>query len=139
MGSGTGWSAGLARTLALWWQAWRKQARSERRPPEALVDRKLAEAALARADVDSAPAHVRSDMSWMMRHFGVDPARIAPSFGAALLGGERICANCPVVGRCQRWLYGQLTDDAPRLFCPNAQRYEDIAINQKRDELNSDD
>jgi uncharacterized protein YjiS (DUF1127 family) len=139
MGSGTSWSAGLVRTLALWWQAWRKQTRSERRP-ERLVDRTLANAALARADVTSAPAQVRSDMSRMMRHFGVDPVRIAPGFGAALRGAERICANCLVVGRCQRWLHGQLSDDAPRSFCPNAQLYEDIAISQKRpDELNSDD
>jgi hypothetical protein len=72
MGSGTSWSAGLARTLALWRQAWRKQTRSERRP-EQLVDRTLANAALARADVTSARAQVQSDLSRMMRYFDVDP------------------------------------------------------------------
>jgi hypothetical protein len=68
----------------------------------------------------------------MMRHFEVDPVRIAPAFGAALRNAERICANCFSVGRCRRWFHRQLTDDAPRLFCPNAHLYEDIAINQKR-------
>jgi hypothetical protein len=129
MGSTTRLLLALARAPALWRQAWRKPARSERLPEE-LIDRALA--ALSRADMESAQAQVRSDMSRMMRHFKVDTGGIAPRFGTALLDAERICANCFAVGRCRRWLHRQLTVDTPRLFCPNAQLYEDIAISQRR-------
>ena len=128
MGSGIG---SLVRALALWWHAWRKRTHNER-PPKEFVAHTRADAALSRADVDSARAQVRSDMSRMMRHFEVDPVRIAPGLGAALRVAERICAQCVAVGRCRRWFQRQPTDDAPRLFCPNAQLYEDIAINQRR-------
>jgi hypothetical protein len=131
MGSGMSWSAGLARTLALWWQARRKQARSERRPEES-VDRTLADAALARADVTSARAQVRSDMSRMMRYLDVDPDRIPGPFWGAVHEAEWVCTKCVSVGRCRRWSQPQPTDDAPRRFCPNAQLYEDIAISQRR-------
>jgi Family of unknown function (DUF6455) len=134
MGTGIG---SLVRALALWWHAWRKRTHNER-PPKEFVDHTRADAALSRADVDSARAQVRSDMLRMMRHVEVDPVRIAPGFGAALRDAEQVCAHCLVVGRCQRWLHGRLTDDAPRSFCPNAHLYEDIAISQKRaDESNS--
>lgn len=128
MGSGM---RSWVRAVALWWQAWRTRTHNDR-PCEEFVDHTRADAALSRADVDSARAQVRSDMSRMMRHFEVDPARIAPAFGAALRNAERICANCLSVGRCRRWLHWQLTDDAPHLFCPNAQLYENIAASQKR-------
>ena len=127
----------LVRALALWWHAWRKRTHNER-PPKEVVDHTRADAALSRADVDSARAQVRSDMSRMMRHFEVDPVRIAPGFGAALREAERICAQCVAVGRCRRWFQRQPTDDAPRLFCPNAELYEDIAISQRRAHQPSD-
>ena len=108
MGLAAGLSARVVRALALWRHAWGKQTR---------LDRPLADAALSRADVDSARAQVRSDMSRMMRHFEVDPVRLAPGFGAALRDDERICANCLSVGRCRRWFHWQRTDDAPRWCC----------------------
>ena len=139
MGLAASLSARVVRALALWRHAWGKQTRLDR-PPQVSLDHTLADAALSRADVDSARAQVRSDMSRMMRHFEVDPVRLAPGFGAALRDAERLCANCLSVGRCRRWFHWQRTDDAPRLFCPNAQVYEDIAISQKRaDESKSDD
>ena len=76
MGSGTGLLLALARTLAHWRQAWRKPARSERLPEER-IDRALADAALSRADLDSARAQVRSDILLMMRLLDVVPIRIA--------------------------------------------------------------
>ena len=121
----------LARALVLWWHGWRRRADNDR-PPKEFVDHTVADAVLSRADLDSARAQVRSDMSRMMRHFGGDPVRIAPSFAAAVRDAERICANCVLVGRCRRWFQRHPTDDAPRRFCPNAKLYEDIAISQKR-------
>ena len=121
----------LARALVLWWHGWRRRADNDR-PPRRFIDHTLANAALSRADVDSARAQVRSDMSRMMRHFEIDPVRIGPGFGAALRDAERLCANCLSVGRCRRWFHWQRSDDPPRQFCPNAQLYEDIAISQRR-------
>jgi uncharacterized protein YjiS (DUF1127 family) len=118
------------RALMLWWRAWRTRTRNHR-PSEEFVDHTLADVALSRADVDLARAQVRRDMSRMMRHFEVDPDRIAPAYGSALRSAERICANCLSVGRCRHWLHDQFPDTPP-LFCPNAQLYENLAGSQKR-------
>jgi uncharacterized protein YjiS (DUF1127 family) len=76
------------RALMLWWRAWRTRTRNHR-PSEEFVDHTLADVALSRADVDLARAQVRRDMSRMMRHFEVDPDRIAPAYGSALRSAER--------------------------------------------------
>jgi hypothetical protein len=119
------------RTAMRWWQVWRRQPRSDQ-PPQDLTSRRLADAALARADVISARDQVHHDMLRMMWYFSVDPGQVPPRFREALRDAERFCAQCLVVGRCQHWFQGRLSDDAPRSFCPNAELFEDIAVSQRR-------
>jgi hypothetical protein len=130
-----GASANSRRTLTpaviRWWQAWRRRSRGDR-PREDDSGRRLADAALARADVISARDQVHRDMLRMMWYFGVDPGQVPPRFREPLRDAERICARCPTVGRCQHWFHGPLGDDAPRSFCPSAELYEEIARAQGR-------
>jgi hypothetical protein len=94
--------------------------------------RRLAEAALCRADIVSARDQVHRDMLRMMWHFNVDPSRVPARFWGALRDAEQACAHCVVVGRCQRCFHGLVSDDAPRSFCPNAELYEEIAASQQQ-------
>ena len=113
-----------------WWQAWRKQPRNDQ-PLGDVSARRLAEAVLSRADVVSARDQVHHDMLRMMWHFGIDLTQVPPRFRDALRDAEQVCAQCLVVGRCQHWFHGRLSDNAPRSFCPNAELYEEIAASQQ--------
>jgi hypothetical protein len=117
------------RALASWWRAWRHRPPVERSPADPALHA-LAEAVLARADLASARAAARADMARMMRHFGIEPARVAPPFWARLSTAESTCAQCVSIGRCQRWSYRQPSEDAPRLFCPNAELFDEIASSE---------
>ncbi len=129
MAIGEGKSASVRRALTRWWRGWRRQAQDERPRTDPAVHA-LAEAALARADPASARAVVHDDMARMMRHFGIEPTEVPPDFWDRLRNAERVCAQCASIGRCQRWSYRQPSDDAPRLFCPNAELFDEIAASQ---------
>lgn len=126
---GTAW-AKLRGLVAGWRRARWQRARDERLSGE-MTERMLADAALSRADVGSLRHAARDDMSRMMAHFGADPADIPPEFRGTLRDAERVCAACLAVGRCRRWLHRHATDDAPRLFCPNAELFDDLAYSQR--------
>jgi Family of unknown function (DUF6455) len=119
----------LRRWVASWRPAQQVQARDERSPADPAV-RALAEAVLARADAAATRAAARGDVSRMMQHFGIDPAEVPPQFSDRLRDAERLCARCASIGRCQRWSYREPTKDAPRLFCPNAELFDEIAASQ---------
>ncbi len=67
-----------------------------------------------------------SNMSTMLRHFGIDPATFAQQrLGTWFTASMRACQACPNGEICSNWL-----DSAPRRveripeFCPNALRFE---------------
>ena len=39
---------------------------------------------------------------------------------------ERVCIHCGNTARCRRWLNRGAADDAPRLFCPNAELFDEM-------------
>ena len=131
MSAGTSSGRRLTPAIRRWWQAWGRRTRGGQ-PLEDDSGRRLADAALARADVISARDQVHRDMLRMMWYFGVDPGQVPPRFREPLRDAERVCARCPAVGRCQHWFHGPLCDDAPRSFCPSAELYEEIARSQQR-------
>ena len=132
MSSGVSLGSAVSQTAMRWWQAWRRQARSDE-PFEDLSSRRLADAVLARADVVSARDQVHYDMLRMMWYFSINPGQVPTQFWGALREAEQVCAHCLMVGRCQHWFHGRLSDDAPRSFCPNAELYEEIAASQQSD------
>ena len=76
----------------------------------------------ARTNPDSA-----RDVRLMMRHFGVDPDRLARTAPTAARHAEQACACCLTVARCHAWLKNGRTGDEPAEFCPNAHTFEALA------------
>ena len=118
----------VTQTAMRWGQPWGTEARNEQRL-EDVSKRRLADAVLSGV---SARDQVHHDMLRMMWYFSVDPGQVPPRFRDALRDAEQVCAHCLVVGRCQHWFHGRLSDDAPRSFCPNAELYEEIAASQRQ-------
>lgn len=97
---------------------------------EAELDCTLADAGLSRSDlatIFAAGSGKRSLMARMMTHFGIDPKRAALRHWGALREAEATCARCGNARRCRRWFEWGLRNDAPRVFCPNAERFDEIA------------
>lgn len=95
----------------------------------------LADAGLTRSDLPTifGSGHRRRRlMTRMMSHFRVDPKRAALGYQAALRDAERVCANCANVKRCRRWFDWGRRNDAPRVFCPNAELFDEVAEQQRR-------
>jgi uncharacterized protein YjiS (DUF1127 family) len=118
----------LAEPVARWRARNRLRRELGRHGPHEL-DRILADAGLNRSDLPTilgSRARNRSLMARMLVHFGVRPDRIAVRYQGALRDAERVCAHCGSTGRCRRWLNQGATDDAPRLFCPNAELFDEM-------------
>lgn len=93
------------------------------------LDRVLADAGLSRRDLPSGLGERRGSrplMARMLAHFGVRQDRVAVRYQGALRDAERVCNHCGATARCRRWLNRGATDDAPRLFCPNAELFDEM-------------
>jgi hypothetical protein len=66
-------------------------------------------------------------MAVMMRHFGLDIDDAIQNHWDALRRAERTCVRCSNVKRCRNWVVWDLHNDAPRVFCPNADLFDEIA------------
>ena len=123
-------SLNAGRRLSLW--SWRRMLINL---PDEELDACLSEAGISRAELFS-PARTKSGylqrMSRMMRHFKVDRDEVRPRYHGALREAERVCAHCMNVGRCRRWLEWGRSNDAPRVFCPNAELWDEIAAQQQK-------
>jgi hypothetical protein len=67
-----------------------------------------------------------SNMSTMLRRFGIDPAAFAQQrLGTWFTGSMRTCQACPNGDMCRGWLDSapERIDRVPE-FCPNALRFE---------------
>ncbi len=97
---------------------------------EQILDRALHDLGLTRPDLFTVskrnPDH-RNRMAKLLEHFGVDPERALPRYWGALRDAERICARCRNVKRCRAWLAWGLGKDAPRVFCPYAELFDEIS------------
>ena len=118
----------LAESFAHWRAANRVRRELDRQGTGEL-DRVLADAGLNRADLPTifgGRAGNRSMMARMLVHFGVRPDRTAVRYQGALRDAERVCIHCGNTARCRRWLNLGAAGDAPRLFCPNAELFDEI-------------
>lgn len=67
-----------------------------------------------------------SNMSTMLRRFGIDPAAFAEQrLGTWFTASMRACQTCPNGDMCRAWL-DSAADRIDRIpeFCPNALRFE---------------
>ncbi len=100
------------------------------------VDLALADAGLSRGDLSTVlrAGNARHGlMTRTMAHFGVDPKAAALRYWRAFRDAERVCAHCTNVKRCRRWHDWGVSNDAPRMFCPNARLFDEMARNRRRD------
>ncbi len=94
------------------------------------LDRALRDLGLTRADlftISKRNPDRRNRMAKLLEHFEVDPERALPQYWGALGAAEKVCARCRNVKRCRVWLAWGLGKDAPRVFCPNAELFDEIS------------
>ncbi len=100
------------------------------------LDRALHDLGLTRPDLFTVskrnPGH-RNRMAKLLEHFEVDPERALPRYWGALKDAERVCARCRNVKKCRAWFAWRLGKDAPRVFCPNAELFDEISAACRRD------
>lgn len=68
----------------------------------------------------------RERIAAMIPMQGLDPETLTRNFWATLKEAEHRCAYCENARRCERWLKWGRSNDAPRIFCPNATTFEKI-------------
>ncbi len=131
-----GWTrragAALARLpdrLRLTIEGWREHARL-RREMEGLrqrgeLDRTLVDTGLSSSDMPRlmhAHPHTPQQLAQMMRHVGVDRAKLPhdPQTAASLRAIEWQCGECATWRQCRAWLASGEIAEEYRGFCPNA-------------------
>ena len=72
-------------------------------------------------------ARHRQSMALMMSHFGVDRLRAVRFYWNTLKNAEQMCLRCAHTKRCRSWFDWGARNDAPRIFCPCAPLFDDIA------------
>ncbi len=90
----------------------------------------LMDAGISRTDfltAMAAPADTRDRMLSMAAAFGLSSDSIDKERWHAL-DIARACAQCRERAACRRWLDGVEDDTDPSEFCPNAERYAEMAI-----------
>ena len=101
------------------------------------LDRSLHDLGLTQRDLFTIskrnPDH-RNRMAKLLEHFEVDPERALPRYWGALKDAERVCARCRNVKKCRTWFAWRLSKDAPRVFCPNAELFDEISAACRRDD-----
>lgn len=119
----------------LCWQAENRLRRELSCFSDEQLERVLADAGMSQGDLAAifkGRARNRSLMAAMMEHFGVRPKEAGLRYWGALRDAERVCAHCSSVRRCRRWLEWGARNDAPRVFCPNAPLFDEIAESGRR-------
>ncbi len=100
------------------------------------LDRALCDLGLTRRDLFTNskrnPDH-RNRMAKLLEHFEVNPECALPQYWSALRDAEKVCALCRNVKRCRAWLAWGCGKDAPRVFCPNAELFDEISAACRRD------
>lgn len=62
----------------------------------------------------------RRRMGQMLSRFDIDRETACEHHWRKLVYADKVCARCPNVPRCQRWLAWGRKNSAPNVFCPNA-------------------
>jgi Family of unknown function (DUF6455) len=94
------------------------------------LDRLLASLGKSRPDLFTdfkGNAKHRLRLARMFEHFGVDREHAARSHWNALRDADQVCVRCANVKRCRSWFSWGVNNDAPRIFCPNAELLDELA------------
>jgi hypothetical protein len=97
------------------------------------VSRMYAGTGLAGVPMPRTNPSSEQDAARMGAHFGADLAQVRPDWLGVVRDAERVCACCETVERCHAWFASGRDKDSPRLFCPNAETFDQLAAAQDRD------
>ncbi len=73
-------------------------------------------------------ARHRQLMARMIAHFRVDLDHATRRCWDELKRADGVCAGCVRSKRCRDWFVWDLKNDAPRIFCPNAVRFDEMVL-----------
>lgn len=73
----------------------------------------------------------RGLMLRMMGHFGLEPRQAVAELREDIEQADRNCVHCGQLKRCRNWFVWGHRNDAPRIFCPNAARFDELAANAR--------
>ena len=91
----------------------------------------LAQVGIRRADLFAGfegNARHRRRMGGMLAHFDIDREAACEHHWRKLIYADKVCARCPNVAKCQRWLAWGRDNDAPNVFCPNAGLFTQLRL-----------
>ena len=97
------------------------------------IDAALKQDGITRTDLFSpsrAIARHRTRLAWMLALWGIDVPRATREHWQELKVADEQCNHCPNTGRCTRWLEWGQFNAAPMVFCPNAELWSAIALEQ---------
>ncbi len=97
------------------------------------IDAALKQDRITRTDLFSpsrAIARHRTRLAWMLATWGIDVSRAAREHWQELKAADEQCSRCLNTGRCTRWLEWGQFNAAPMIFCPNAELWSAIALEQ---------
>ena len=70
----------------------------------------------------------RQRMAKMIEHYRVNLDHATRYCWDALRHADEACAKCTNTKRCRNWCRWGVKNDAPRIFCPNAELFDEIAL-----------
>ena len=91
----------------------------------------LAKVGVRRADLFTGfegNARHRRLMGRMLEHFDIDREMACEHQWRKLVYADKVCARCPNVAKCQRWLAWGRKNGAPNVFCPNAGLFTQLRL-----------
>jgi hypothetical protein len=97
------------------------------RVPDSTIHRALTLRRFGRADLftpGKTLAPHRRRIAAMLAAFHFSPKQITEHHWKELKHADHLCAHCSDKKRCDRWLRGERSDEAPRRFCPNVMTFE---------------
>ena len=104
---------------------------------DSAINKALAKRRIKRADLftqGKTVASHRDRIAEMLAAYQFSTGQITARHWPELKHADHLCAYCTNKKRCERWLHGRRTEDAPRRFCPNVTTFE----KWRRDHLQRD-
>ncbi len=116
--------------LAAGWTPGNRLNKSLANLSDAELDRVLISVGRSRGDLFTmfkGNAKHRQRLARMIDHYEVNLDHATQNHWSALRRADEACAQCSSAKRCRSWCGWGVKNDAPRIFCPQAELFDEIA------------